>query len=126
MSAVGHVFADHFPPLVQALRELEFSGITSAGIARVLATWFSDVVLPKVTACVEDLDIDLFTRALFAGVGPLIVFQAFDEENFEARDKDGHIRCIQYVNEDLTLPAHAVWEQLSIHCNLHRTVRKSG
>ncbi|KAJ7684425.1 hypothetical protein DFH06DRAFT_6699 [Mycena polygramma] len=109
-------------PLAPALRELELR-LEGSELGRVLKTGFSDVVLPKLTGCTFNAEIEPLT-ALLSGVGPLVVFKLVDMGELVLHDEAGRIRRLQCWNEDSVFDVQEVWKHLSIHYGLHRTVRE--
>ncbi|KAF7347223.1 hypothetical protein MVEN_01477200 [Mycena venus] len=110
-------------PLAPALRELELR-TANPDLGRVLKAAFPDVVLPTLTGCLYNSDIDVLSRALLPGLGPLVFFEIFDSQQHELRDAGGHVRRLQCWNEDSSFEADWVWEFLCTHYDLHRTVRE--
>ncbi|KAF8205746.1 hypothetical protein K438DRAFT_1757084 [Mycena galopus ATCC 62051] len=110
-------------PLAPALRELEL-GTPNPDLGRILKAGFSDVVLPTLTGCLYNSDMDVLAEALLPGVGSLVGFElASGMQQLELRDDNGHLRRFQCWNED-SFEVDRVWEYLSIHYNLHKTVRE--
>jgi hypothetical protein len=114
-------------PPASALRELELR-LEDSDLVRVLKNAFSDVVLDKLTGCIinghgED-DVELLAKALLPGVGPLVVFKLIDMQTLELQDNDGRIRRLQCWNDDSAFEVQEVWNYLSIHYNLHKSVRE--
>ncbi|KAJ7719023.1 hypothetical protein DFH07DRAFT_784745 [Mycena maculata] len=111
-------------PLAPALHELDL-WMDKEDLERVLKTGFSDVVLHTLTARVyNDNDVEVVTsNLLLPGVGPLIVFETTDDQHFELCDTAGRIRRLQCWNDDSYFEFADVWEHLSLHHNLHETVR---
>jgi hypothetical protein len=110
-------------PLAPALRDLEL-GLYDIDLDPLLRAAFSDVVLHTLTACIYNSDTQLLAEALLPGVGPLTVFEIFDTQQVELRDEAGQIRRFQCWNEDSSFEVDKVWEYLSIHYELHKTVRE--
>ncbi|KAJ7885375.1 hypothetical protein B0H13DRAFT_903877 [Mycena leptocephala] len=119
------VFAS-LPP-ASALRELELR-LEDSDLVRVLKNAFSDVVLHTLTGCIinghgED-NVELLANALLPGVGPLVVFKLIEMQTLELQDNDGRIRRLQCWNDDSAFEVQEVWNYLSIHYNLHKSVRE--
>jgi hypothetical protein len=104
---------------------------------RVLKAAFSDVVLHTLTGCIPYADVEPL-GALLTGLGPLVVFEYFHGRQIELRDEDGHIRRLQslsieeYEDDDeatwgprnKSFRDKEVWTYLSVHYDLHNTVRE--
>ncbi|KAJ6497090.1 hypothetical protein C8R47DRAFT_1041783 [Mycena vitilis] len=110
-------------PLAPALRELELR-LEGSELGRVLKTGFSDAVLPKLTGCTYNAELEHLTAALLPGVGPLVVFNLVDLGELVLYDEVGRIRRLQCSADDSVFDVEEVWKHLCIHYGLHRTVRE--
>jgi hypothetical protein len=61
---------------------------------------------------------------MLLGVGPLVNFKLVDMQNVELQDEAGHVRHLQCWNEDSSFEVKEVWKHLSLHYDLHKTVRE--
>ncbi|KAF7359130.1 hypothetical protein MSAN_01254600 [Mycena sanguinolenta] len=123
-NATEDLFMDFsHPPLAPALRELELE-LYEQELCRVLKTGFSDVVLHKVKGCLCSANVGVLADALLLGLGPLVSFRLDYMQDLELRDEAGHIRHFQCWNEDSRFEVKDVWEYLSIHHGLNKTVRE--
>ncbi|KAJ7894541.1 hypothetical protein B0H13DRAFT_2665261 [Mycena leptocephala] len=123
-------------PLAPALRDLELR-LPAVDLVRVLKAAFSDVVLHTLTGCIPYADVEPL-GALLTGLGPLVVFEYFHGRQIELRDEDGNIRRLQslsieeYEDDDeatwgprnKSFRDKEVWTYLSVHYDLHNTVRE--
>ncbi|KAJ7092123.1 hypothetical protein C8R43DRAFT_908170 [Mycena crocata] len=117
-------------PLAPALKELELR-LDEQDLERVLKIGFSDVVLDSVSGSIYNGhspdEVELLSRALLPGLGPLRFFEWVDYTHIELRDNGGHIRHMECWNEDSNFELPDVWQHLSEKYNLHKTVlRKYG
>ncbi|KAJ7489258.1 hypothetical protein FB451DRAFT_1390422 [Mycena latifolia] len=113
-------------PLAPALRELELQ-MKDKDLERILKIGFCDVVVDTLTGSIYNGDsnnIELLAGALLLGVGLLRVFECLYFQEVELRDDDGHIRHLRCWNEDSNFEVQDVWRHLSIHYDLHQTVRE--
>ncbi|KAJ6500707.1 hypothetical protein C8R45DRAFT_78436 [Mycena sanguinolenta] len=113
-------------PLAPALRELELE-VRGSNISRILQAGFSDVVLHTLTGRIYNGkradDLEVLSRALLSGVGPLVSFKLVDIQELELHDAAGRIRRLRCCSDDSSFEAGDAWKYLSIHYNLHETVR---
>ncbi|KAF8215742.1 hypothetical protein K438DRAFT_1926256 [Mycena galopus ATCC 62051] len=110
-------------PLAPALRVLELH-TQVPDLGRIFKAGFSDVVLHTVTGRLYNGDIVDFAEALLPGVGPLVAFSLDYSGEIELRDEHGRIRRLQLWSENEGFPIQWVWEYLSVHYDLHKTVRE--
>ncbi|KAF8215641.1 hypothetical protein K438DRAFT_1799030 [Mycena galopus ATCC 62051] len=113
-------------PLAPALRELNLDlGDYETDFDLVLKAGFPDVVLPSLIKHTSIPDVVHSAGALLAGLGPLVVFDMLNNQEIELRDDAGHFRRLvcETMNDD-QFQVNRVWEYLSIHYNLHKTVRE--
>ncbi|KAJ7431933.1 hypothetical protein B0H11DRAFT_1761243 [Mycena galericulata] len=109
-------------PMAPALRELELR----LRVGRVLQIGFSNVILDTLTAASQSGNVDILARSLLHGVGPLTVFECIHAREAEVQDDSGHIRRFQSWDDPFhrhSFLLQDVWGQLSLHYNLHKTVR---
>ncbi|KAJ7434048.1 hypothetical protein B0H11DRAFT_2208564 [Mycena galericulata] len=104
-------------PMAPALRELELRLREEEDLGRVLQIGFSDVVL-------DTGNVDILARSLLRGVGPLTVFECIHARETEVRDDSGHRRFQSWDDafHRRGFRLQDVWEQLSLHYNLHKTL----
>jgi hypothetical protein len=115
-------------PFAPALRELELDVFEDTDLVRVLKTGFSDVVLHTVKGRIYnghgEENVALLAGALLLGVGPLVDFKLVDMQDVELQDEAGNVRHLQCWNEDSSFEVREVWKHLSLHYDLHKTVRE--
>ncbi|KAJ6603296.1 hypothetical protein DFH09DRAFT_1270222 [Mycena vulgaris] len=113
-------------PLAPALRELDLR-LNEADLERVVKIGLSDVVLETLSGCIYNGHFEgpvaLLARTLLSGVGPLRVFDCFDQE-ITVCDAAGHTRRFQCWNDDSSFEVQDGWKHLSEHYDLHKTVRE--
>ncbi|KAJ7348922.1 hypothetical protein DFH08DRAFT_131767 [Mycena albidolilacea] len=115
-------------PFAPVLRELELHILVEPDLVRVLHTGFSDVVLHTLKGGIYnghgEEDVELLAEALLLGVGPLVNFKLVDMQNVELQDEAGRVRHLQCWNENSSFEVKEVWKHLSLHYDLHKTVRE--
>ncbi|KAJ7891305.1 hypothetical protein B0H14DRAFT_3855101 [Mycena olivaceomarginata] len=115
-------------PFAPALRELELDVFEDTDLVRVLKAGFSDVVLRTLKGRIYnghgEENVALLAGALLLGVGPLVDFKLVDMQDVELQDEAGHVRHLQCWNDDSSFEVREVWEHLSLHYDLHKSVRE--
>ncbi|KAJ7348914.1 hypothetical protein DFH08DRAFT_131539 [Mycena albidolilacea] len=114
-------------PFAPALRELELDVFEDTDLVRVLKTGFSDVVLHTLKGRIcnghGEENVALLAGTLLLGVGPLVDFKLVDlMQDVELQDEAGHVRHLQCWNSYFEV--REVWKHLSLHYDLHKTVRE--
>ncbi|KAJ7153937.1 hypothetical protein C8R43DRAFT_1235326 [Mycena crocata] len=116
--------------LAPALRELELQ-LIHRDIRKVLENGFADVVLPAVTACTLDDDLNHVTPladVMLSGLGVLTAFSSLDSSaHIELRDAARHIRRFEGYNAQeylSTTEIASIWKHLSTRYGLHHSVRE--
>ncbi|KAJ7038574.1 hypothetical protein C8F04DRAFT_353858 [Mycena alexandri] len=120
-------------PLAPTLRALDLQ-LPADDLVRVLQTGFSGVLLPSLSGCIyiedgeDNIDtLDTLTGALLPGVGLLVSIDLLNSRHIALWDEDGNSRDLE-LNwlQDVTDSAFegpVVWEYLSRHYNLHKSVQ---
>jgi hypothetical protein len=115
-------------PFAPALRELELDVFEDTDLVRVLKAGFSDVVLRTLKGRIYNghgkENVALLAGALLLGVGPLVDFKLVDMQDVELQDEAGRVRHLQCWNDDSSFEVREVWEHLSLHYDLHKSVRE--
>ncbi|KAF8215738.1 hypothetical protein K438DRAFT_1799323 [Mycena galopus ATCC 62051] len=108
-------------PFALALRELELDVVDPEFASRIFKAGFSDV--HTLTCRLYSGNIEKLAEALLPGFGPLVAFGLSGHE-IQLRDEHGHIRRMQSWTTNDEFSFQEVWEYLSVHYNLHKTVRE--
>ncbi|KAJ7100721.1 hypothetical protein B0H15DRAFT_459503 [Mycena belliarum] len=113
--------------LAPTLRELN---LHLRELESVLKIGFCDTDLESLTGWVyngeHESDFALLLDVMFPGVGPLVICDYLDSDSQQIKfhDDSGRIRRLKCYNEDSDIGLDAVWTYLSIHHDLHKTVRE--
>ncbi|KAJ7665594.1 hypothetical protein B0H17DRAFT_1210929 [Mycena rosella] len=96
-------------------------------LERILKIGFSDTVLEKIAGSTCNGftdDLELLTVALLPDVGCLVCFEMVQFTQTVLRDNSGRTRQLDCCNDDGNFEIQDMWRYLSVHYDLHQTIRE--